>query len=240
MRIAVLSGTSGLVGMQLLHQALKNTSYDYIISLGRRELALKHSKLIQLKGDLLQIETWNWGEMIVEKDLGGQLQHLRQKLEKKECQIDGYCSLGTTIKQAGSKEKFKSIDYEMVLAIASWLKSMGATQFCYVSALGADAKSGVFYNQVKGETEDALKGKGFEYLGIFRPSLLLGERQEFRFGEQVATVLMKPLVWLRLFKNFRPIYDYQVAKSMVIRALDGSSKLPVEIVNSGQMQDLSL
>ncbi|MFC3880642.1 oxidoreductase [Algoriphagus namhaensis] len=239
MRIAILSGTSGLIGMQLLHQLLKNPSYDYIISIGRRELALKHAKLIQLKGDLLKVSDWNLGEMIVEKDLGGEHQDLRSKLESGDCQIDSFCSLGTTIGKAGSKEKFKSIDQDMVLAIASWVKSIGGNQFCYVSALGADSNSGVFYNQVKGQAEDGLKDLNFDYLGIFRPSLLLGERKEFRFGEQVATVLMKPLVWLKVLKNIRPIYDYQVAKAMVQKALDTGKAKGVEIINSGQMQDLT-
>jgi uncharacterized protein YbjT (DUF2867 family) len=107
-----------------------------------------------------------------------------------------------------------------------------------VSALGADSTSSVFYNKVKGETENDLKSIQFGYLGLFRPSLLLGNRSEFRIGELVATVLMKPLVWLKLAKNIRPIYDYQVAKAMVKKALSSSSD-SVEVVLSGQMQDLS-
>ncbi|MHA7129011.1 NAD-dependent epimerase/dehydratase family protein [Algoriphagus namhaensis] len=239
MKVALLSGTSGLIGMQLLHQLLKNTAYDYVISVGRRELALKHRKLIQIQGDIAQIESWDWAHKLVERDLGGELQQLKLSLESKDCQVDSYCALGTTIGQAGSKEKFKAIDHDLVLALARWSKSLGADQFLYVSALGADPESSVFYNQVKGQVEESLKSVGFTYLGLFRPSLLMGERKEFRLGEQIATIAMKPLVWLKIMKNIRPIYDYQVARSMVIRALAPNKTAQVEYVNSGQMQDLT-
>jgi uncharacterized protein YbjT (DUF2867 family) len=152
--------------------------------------------------------------------------------------IHAFSSLGTTIKVAGSKEKFRAIDHDLVIGFARWAKKIGASKFLYVSALGADSKSSVFYNKVKGETENDLKSIQFGYLGLFRPSLLLGNRSEFRIGELVATVLMKPLVWLKLAKNIRPIYDYQVAKAMVKKALSSSSD-SVEVVLSGQMQDLS-
>lgn len=238
MNIALISGTSGLVGMQLLHQLLKQNTYDYIISVGRRKLALKHANLVQLAGNMSQIQNWDWEDQINSQSLGGEYVSLTQAIKEKKCTIQAFSSLGTTIKQAGSKEKFFEIDHDLVLAFAKWAKSLGANGFYYVSALGADPQSSVFYNEVKGKTEEDLKALDFEHLGIFRPSLLLGNRNEFRFGEKVATILMKPLVWLKLFKNMRPIYDYQVAKSMVKVALDNSRK-GVEIIPSGEMQDLS-
>ncbi|MBC6367356.1 oxidoreductase [Algoriphagus sp. AK58] len=238
MKIALLSGTSGLVGMQLLHQLMKSAQYDFILSVGRRKLALKHNKLIQIDGDLFKLSSWDWEGKIRSESLGGEYTDLLEAIKEKKAEIHAFSSLGTTIKVAGSKEKFYAIDHDLVIGFAAWAKKIGASKFLYVSAIGADATSSVFYNKVKGETEEDLKAFQFGYLGLFRPSLLLGHRNEFRFGEQVATVFMKPLVWLRLAKNIRPIYDHQVAKSMVKTALSSHSR-SVEIITSGQMQDLS-
>ncbi|MFN3759376.1 MAG: oxidoreductase [Algoriphagus aquaeductus] len=238
MKIAILSGTSGLVGMQLLHQLMKSAQYDFILSVGRRKLALKHNKLIQIDGDLFKLSSWDWEGKIRSEALGGEYNNLLEAIKEKLAEIHAYSSLGTTIKVAGSKEKFYAIDHDLVIGFAAWVKKLGASKFLYVSAMGADATSAIFYNKVKGETEEDLKAFQFSYLGLFRPSLLLGNRHEFRFGEQVASIVMKPLVWLKLAKNIRPIYDHQVAKAMVKTALSSHSS-SVEILSSGQMQDLS-
>ena len=236
MKIALISGTSGMVGMQLLHQLLSN--YDYVISVGRRKLAIKHQNLVQLEGDLAKINTWDWENLIGADSLGGEFNALKESILEKNAEMHAFSSLGTTIKQAGSKERFFQIDHDLVIEFAKWAKALGASRFLYVSSSGADANSSIFYSQTKGKTENDLKDLGFEYLGLFRPSLLLGNRSEFRLGEQIATIVMKPLVWLKLFKNIRPIYDYQVAKGMVKTAL-ASKNESVEIISSGQLQDLS-
>lgn len=238
MNIALISGTSGLVGMQLLHQLLQGSSYDYVLSVGRRKLSLKHGKLIQIDGDLSKLTSWNWEELVKAQSLGGEYNRLVDAISENTAEIHAFSSLGTTIKVAGSKEKFYGIDHDLVIEFARWARKIGASKFLYVSALGADSTSSVFYNKVKGETENDLKSIQFGYLGLFRPSLLLGNRSEFRMGEIIATVFMKPLVWLKVAKNIRPIYDYQVAKAMVKKALTASSAA-VEVVLSGQMQDLS-
>lgn len=238
MRIALIAGTSGMVGMQILHQLIQKEEYEYIISVGRRKLALKHSKLIQLEGDLSKIQSWDWEEKLTSQSLGGEFNALRNGLVEKNLAIDAYCSLGTTIKQAGSKEQFHFVDHDLVIAFANWAKFLGAQKFLYVSSTGADEQSMFYYSQVKGEVERNLKSISFDYLGLFRPSLLMGNRSEFRLGESVGQLLMKPLIWLKLFKNVRPIYDYQVAKAMVKTAL-ASKNVQSEIISSGQMQDLS-
>ncbi len=236
MKIAIISGTSGMVGMQLLHQLLNE--YDDVISVGRRTLALKHKKLVQLEGDLANINTWDWEHLLVAKSLGGENNALKEAILENKAEIHAFSSLGTTIKQAGSKERFFHIDHDLVIEFAKWTKTLGASKFLYVSASGANIDSSIFYSQTKGKTEEDLKPIGFDYLGLFRPSLLLGNRSEFRLGEQIASIFMKPLVWLKLFKNIRPIYDYQVAKAMVNTALAKKSN-SVEIISSGEMQDLS-
>lgn len=240
MKVAFLAGTSGLVGMQLLHQCLKNKSYEYVISIGRRKLALKHKKLIQLTGDLQKVNSWEWEDLINAESLGGEYTDLTFQLGERIAHIDCFCSIGTTIKQAGSKDNFYAIDHDMVHQVALVAKKLGANQFLFVSALGADSSSSVFYNKVKGEIEELLKTVGFDYLGIFRPSLLLGDRKDSRFGEEIAKFFMKPLNWLKIWDNGRPIYEYQVAQSMVYKATqEMNSKEQVEIVTSGQMQHLS-
>ncbi|WP_425637603.1 NAD-dependent epimerase/dehydratase family protein [Algoriphagus yeomjeoni] len=238
MRIALISGASGLVGKALLHQLFKSEDYDYVLSVGRRKLAIKQQKLVQVEGDMANIDSWDWEGKISSQSLSGEYFPLIDSLSKKTAEIHAFCSLGTTIKQAGSKEKFFAIDHDLVISFAKCTKALGASKFLYVSSSGADAKSSIFYSQTKGKTEDDLKAISFDYLGLFRPSLLMGNRTEFRFGEQVAQVVMKPLIWLKLFKNIRPIYDYQVAKGMVKTALATKSKSE-EIISSGELQDLS-
>ncbi|SFU15899.1 NAD dependent epimerase/dehydratase family protein [Algoriphagus locisalis] len=238
MRIALISGGSGLVGKAILHQLFKSEDYDYVLSVGRRKLAIKQQKLVQIEGDMAKIDSWDWEGKISSQSLSGEYFPLIDAIGNKTAEIHAFSSLGTTIKQAGSKEKFFSIDHDLVIEFAKWAKTLGASKFLYVSSSGADAGSSIFYSQTKGKTESDLKSVGFDYLGLFRPSLLLGNRHEFRLGEQVATILMKPLVWLKLFKNIRPIYDYQVAKALVKTSL-GQKSNSIEIISSGEMQDLS-
>lgn len=238
MKIALISGASGLVGKEVLHQLFKNSAYDYVLSIGRRKLAIKQQKLVQIEGDMAKLEHWNWEAKITSQSLGGEYNALVEALKEGKAEIHAFSSLGTTIKQAGSKKKFYAVDHELVIGFAKWAKKLGASKFLYVSSTGADVNSSIYYSKVKGEVERDLKSLGFGYVGIFRPSLLMGERSEFRFGEQAAQILMKPLIWLKLFKNVRPIYDYQVAKALVRTALAKQSTSS-EIISSGEMQDLS-
>jgi hypothetical protein len=238
MKIALISGTSGLVGMQLLHQLLKNPDYSYIISLGRRKLSLKHEKLVQLVADMSYVDSLDWQTNLTSQSLGGEYNSLRDSIVGNKAEIHAFCALGTTIKQAGSKDKFYKVDHDFVISFAKWAHKIGAKKFLYISALGADPTSSVYYNKVKGEVEADLTAIHFNYLGLFRPSLLLGSRHEFRLGEEVAKIFTKPLVWLKLWKSMRPIHDYQVAKAMVNKAMSSNNQ-SVEILTSGQMQDLS-
>ena len=130
---------------------------------------------------------------------------------------DVFCCLGTTIKAAGSRAAFYKVDYSYVLDVARLLKAQGAERFFVVSAMGSDKHSRIFYNQVKGEMEEALRALEFKSLHVFRPSLLLGQRKEFRMGEKIATQatkILKPVFLLGL-KKFEPIEAAKVAKFMV-------------------------
>lgn len=120
------------------------------------------------------------------------------------------CALGTTIKAVGrSRDRFRAVDHDIPLAAAKIALHQGARHFLLVSALGADARSRIFYNRVKGELEDALRTLGYRSVTILRPSLLLG-RTEFRLGEEVA----KKLAWV-VPGRFRPIPARDVAAALV-------------------------
>ncbi len=235
MTIALVSGGSGLVGMQLLHQLFKEKQYDYVITVSRRELTLKHPKLVQVVVDFDQMGYVSLLNKIQEKDLGGEHRGLVQAMEQKDVSIHAFCALGTTIKKAKSKENFYKIDHDYVVSFARWAHQWGAVKFLYVSALGADQQSSIFYNRVKGETEEDLKVIPFRYLGLFRPSLLLGERKETRIGEDFAKVFMKLFTAFGLFKKYKPIYGHQVAKAMIHQALNEEKEM-VKIISSKEMQ----
>ncbi|MBK6489366.1 MAG: NAD(P)H-binding protein [Gemmatimonadetes bacterium] len=120
------------------------------------------------------------------------------------------CALGTTIKQAGSPQAFRRVDFDYPLRVATLAHAHGARHFLLVSALGADAGSRVFYNRVKGELEDAVRALGYRAITIARPSLLEGARAEFRLGEVLASRLafLVPGRW-------KPVHARQVARSLV-------------------------
>lgn len=238
LRIAIISGGSGLVGTQLLHQLFAQDQYDRVIAVGRRELALKHKKLVQVQVDFDRLLELNLEEKLREKDLGGDNHDLITALNAGDFLMHAYCSLGTTIKDAGSKENFYKIDHDYVLAFARWTSQLGSSKFLYVSAIGADPNSSIFYNRVKGEIERDLKPLSFKYIGIFQPSVLLGNRKEARVGEDVGKVVMKAVTFLGIYKKYKPIYDYQVAKAMLYHA--SKDKTGIETISSKEMHELKL
>lgn len=192
---AVVVGATGLVGREVVKQLLADERYERVITLARRKLALNDERLEQI---------------IVNFD---QLDEIRAYLAGATV----FCLLGTTIKTAGSQAAFRKVDYEYPLKLAQLAHGEGAYAFLIVTAMGANARSKLFYSRVKGELEEELVNIPFARLHILRPSLLLGERSEFRFGESFAAV-MAPV--MRLFmvgrlKKFRPIHAKKVAMSMV-------------------------
>jgi len=123
------------------------------------------------------------------------------------------CALGTTIKQAGSRVAFRRVDFDYPLAIARLAREAGARHFLLVSALGADPKSAVFYSRVKGELEQAILALDYPAVTIVRPSLLLGDRREFRLGEEIA----KRFAWATP-RKYRPVAARAVAAALVAAA----------------------
>ena len=155
-----------------------------------------------------------------------------------------FCCLGTTIKAAGSQAAFRAVDFDAVLAFARAAKVAGASRLAVVSALGADARSAMFYNRVKGEMEQELKALDLPSLVIARPSLLLGERsalgQAGRSGEsfaQAAAQLMMPALGWLMPRRFWPIQAEAVAAAMLNALSDGQPGL--QLLESNHLQALA-
>jgi uncharacterized protein YbjT (DUF2867 family) len=191
---ALIVGATGLVGNELVSILLTQTKYDSVKVLTRRLIPLNHPKLEQIITDFDQLDQYK--------------QHLQVD--------DVYCCLGTTIKTAGSQEAFKKVDFTYPLELAQLTKDAGAQKFFIITAMGADPNSKVFYSRVKGEIEVELKKLGFPTLHIFRPSLLLGERKEFRLGEKIGVILSPVLSFVMVgsFKKYKPIHAKDVAMAM--------------------------
>ena len=142
------------------------------------------------------------------------------------------CALGTTIRQAGSRTRFRTIDLEYPLAFARLGRRRGCRHFLVVSSLGANPRSRIFYNRVKGELERGLRELDYPCLTIVRPSLLLGPRAEQRLGEEVAKRVSK---WLGPLvpRPFKPVEAHAVAIALVRAARNPCSG--VRIIESSEL-----
>ena len=211
-RIALLVGATGLVGQQLLILLLADPHYSAVPVVGRRAPDVQHPKLKVHNTASFN----NWASPAVD---------------------DVFIALGTTIKVAGSQAAFKAIDGDAVVAIAAAAKAAGASRLAVVSAMGASARSGVFYNQVKGEMEAAVSQLGFEVVLIARPSLLAGDRDALQQPERAAEKLS--LVAFKLLKPLIPANYRSVQASCVARAMLSTLHTAGEgkhVLLSGDMQ----
>lgn len=195
MKTAIIIGATGLTGKALLYQLLEDKQFNAIILFLRKELNISHPKLVQHCIDFNALEAY--------KDL-----------------IKGdviFCCLGTTIKTAGSQEAFKKVDYTYPTEFAKIAKQNDVSTFCLQSSLGADSKSNNFYLKVKGETEDFIRQLNYVSFSIFRPSMLLGNRTEFRLGETIGKIVMQGLSFMFIgkLKRYKAIHVNQVASAMI-------------------------
>jgi len=195
MKTALIAGGTGLIGKQLLILLLASDRYSRVIVYTRQTLPL-HAKLQQIKisGDNLP----DLPDATVQVD-------------------DVFCCLGTTMAKAKSKEKFYKVDFEYPLDLAKKGLAHGAQRYLLVSALGAKKDSKVFYNKVKGEIEEAISKTGYPEVHIFRPSLLLGPREEKRSGEDAAKFFYSVFGFL-IPGKYKAIDSAKVAKAMLYYA----------------------
>lgn len=193
-RCVLLAGATGLVGRECLAQLAADPEVSTVVALVRRppDAATVHHRKLRF-------------EQVDFDQLG--LQPRRLKADQV------VCALGTTIRKAGSREAFRRVDFDYPLALARLALQQGARHFLLVSALGASSRSRVFYSRVKGELEEAIASLGYPSFTIVRPSLLLGERDEFRLGEEVG----KRLAWLTP-AALKPVQARDVAAALVAAA----------------------
>ncbi|WP_205679213.1 NAD(P)H-binding protein [Brumimicrobium aurantiacum] len=220
-KTATILGATGLIGSHVLEFLKKNSDYDEIRVVSRRPLSIDHPKVNVVVidfSDMSQFEEAIKGSDVV------------------------FCAIGTTQKKVkGDNEKYKSIDYDIPVNAATFCLKHNCEQFLLVSSVGADPSKKGFYLKLKGKVEEAIKSKvnektGFTSLSIFRPSLLLGNRSENRFGEGVMQFVGKAFKFLTP-QNFKPIYGEEVAKSMVNAARN--SKKGIAVYHYNEMKELN-
>jgi len=197
MKTAVVIGASGLIGKTLVRKLLEDNRYNSVKVFVRRSINISNSKLAEHIVDFDRITDWK------NKITGDEL----------------YSAMGTTIKKAGSKEAQYKIDVTYQYEFAKAAAENGVKSYFLVSSSGANAESKLFYMNIKGELEEKVRLLPLNKIRIFRPSLLLGERDEKRFGEKAAERLLKIVVPLFPFlKNQRPIEGEKVARAMIVSA----------------------
>lgn len=196
MRTAIVAGGTGLVGKELVNKLVESEEYSMVHLVVRNPSGKDHPKIIEHVIDF---------EKLYEFD--------------PKCHIDDFfCTLGTTMKKAGSKESFRKVDFDYVIYFAKVAKKLGSGCFCIVSAMGANPKSSIFYNRIKGEMERALKNLMLKKLIIIRPSLITGDRKEKRLGESFAVIVMKvfnPIIPAK----YRSVPATKIANAMYRMAL---------------------
>jgi len=203
MKTVIVLGATGLVGKKLVDRLAKEQAIDKVVAITRRPIEYKVDKIIN--------EVINFEELEKHRDIfkGDVL----------------FSCLGTTIRQAGSYEKQRKVDFEYQYEIAKISSQNNVSHYVLVSSSGANEKSRIPYSQMKGELENKISLLSFKRISILQPSLLLGKRDAFRLGETVASWVLPLACKLPFLKQYKPITGDEVAKKMVSVALSsGRSK----------------
>lgn len=213
---AAVFGSTGLVGREVVAELLDNKEFDRVIAVARKNFEVTHPKLEVLIPDNYMIPG----------------------AYENKCRTDTYfCCIGTTIKIAGTKEKFRQADLDIPVMIAGLAEKLSVKNLVVISSIGASDKSANFYLRTKGEMEKRVRERFSGNLKIVRPSLLMGNRSEFRFGEKASTYFMKAAGWMFAgpMRKYRGIYARDVARAMI-----RSIELPAEktILESDELQDI--
>ena len=191
---ATLVGATGLIGSHLLQELLNDVHFDTVRILIRRPIDITRIKLEK------KIVDFNDSDSLLVAISNSDVL---------------FCAIGSTMKKVkGDKEAYRKIDFEIPVKLARFCKMTGCEKFILVSSAGANPKSPNFYQRLKGETDDAIKESGLKTIHIMRPSLLLGERKEYRLGENIAKAMMKGLSFL-IPAKYKAVQGKDVAKVML-------------------------
>jgi len=214
-KTALIIGATGLVGQQLVKQLLLDEHYQVVHVFVRKLMSLSidadpQSKLVQHVVDFNNVESWQ------EKLVGDEL----------------FCCIGTTLKQAGSKQNQENIDLFLPTEIANYASENHVSKVILVSSAGANHQSSSFYLRLKGQLEQNLIALNWQTVIIVRPSFLAGKRNEFRFGEKLALILFSVLKYIPLIRRYRPITGKQLAfKMRVLANTELSGKVTIKALN---------
>ncbi|KGJ95808.1 NAD(P)H-binding protein [Thalassotalea sp. ND16A] len=219
MKTALIFGANGLTGKACLMQLLNNHNYHSVLIAVRAPIALQHPKFKQ------QVINFN------------NIEQYAQLFNVDEI----FCCLGTTIKKAKSKGNFARIDYQLVKDIAQLACAAKVKRFLVISSLGANANSKSFYSATKGKMEMAVKTFNIAQCYVFRPSLLLGEREEFRLAERMSALLFKLIgfIFIGPLAAFKPIKAADVAKAMITVANQPNDGAAFTVIENQKIQAIA-
>ena len=213
---ATLVGATGLIGSYLLKELLNEPYFDTVRILIRRPIDITHPKLEK------KIVDFNDSDSLLVAVSNSDVL---------------FCAIGSTMKKVkGDKEAYRKIDFDIPVKLARFCKMTGCEQFILVSSAGANSKSSNFYQRLKGETDEAVKSVGLQTIHIMRPSLLLGERKEFRPGENIGKAVMTTLSFL-IPEKYKAIQAKDVAKVMLV--LSKKNEEGVFIHENSEIRNLS-
>lgn len=214
MKTAIVLGATGLIGKHLTENLLSETGYSLVKTFTRRRIEIDHPKLEQHTVNFDRIDEW---KNLIKGDVL-------------------FSAMGTTIKKAGSRAAQYKIDYTYQYEFAEAAAENGVGKYCLVSSAGANPGSKNFYLRIKGELENKISELSFGNISIFRPSLLIGKRDEKRFAEELGAVFMEPVTkFIPFLRKYRPVKAETVAKFMV-RTASRESNTKVTVYSSAQIQ----
>ncbi|MBC7864297.1 MAG: NAD(P)H-binding protein [Bacteroidia bacterium] len=204
---ALVFGSSGLTGNFLTEKLLSDPSFSQVKVFVRKKSGTTHPKLKEIIVDFAN-------EKELQENLKGDVL---------------FCCLGTTIRVAGSQEAFEKVDLHYPVLLANLAAKNGIKKFLMVSSVGASAQSTNFYLKTKGTAEEKIAATTIPHIYFFRPSMLLGKRKEFRFGEVMGKFFMVALSFLFMggLKKYRAIKSEKVAEAMIRYSKTGTDKLKV-------------
>lgn len=191
-KTAIILGATGLTGSLVLKNLLENKNYKEVRILNRRSVNIPHPKLKEQVGDLLKLKDY--------KDF----------LQGDEM----YICIGTTKKKTPDSSVYRSIDYGIPVQATKICKANDINKIVIVSAMGANEKSSIMYNRLKGEMERDVLKENIEFTYILRPSLIHGDRKEFRLGEKVGIFLVK-IFGCMIPKKYKAVHARSIAKKMI-------------------------
>ena len=215
MKTALIFGSSGLVGKNLLNQVINNSNYSKVKIFVRSSREISDQKVEVINTDF------------------NDLQKIKNLIIGDDC----FFCIGTTKKKSPDKSEYRRVELDLPKKIAQISKSNDIKSFIYVSSGFADPKNSGDYLKFKGLVEEEIKSLNFEKIGILRPSFLLGNRKENRVGEKIGIFIFKLLspIFVGPIKKMKPIHSEKVAKAMIKIANENIQKT---IFESNEISDL--